>query len=86
MANRGSRNTGGTQFFIVLGDATHLDGKHTVFGRVIEGMEVVDAIARLEIDKFGRYGPPDRPYPVSAGRVDSDRGAAPARRRSLRAG
>jgi cyclophilin family peptidyl-prolyl cis-trans isomerase len=66
MANRGSLNSGGSQFFIVLADATHLDGKHAVFGRVIEGMEVADAIARLEIDKFGRYGPPDRPYPVSA--------------------
>ncbi len=78
MANRGSRNTGGTQFFIVLGDSTHLDGKHTVFGRVIEGMQVADAIAKLEIDKFGRYGPPDRPYPVDA-RVESIRieGAAP---------
>ena len=42
-------------------------------------MEVVDAIAKLEIDKFGRYGPPDRPYPVSAV-VESIRieGAAPA--------
>jgi len=66
MANRGSRNSGGTQFFIVQGDAPHLDGKHTVFGRVVEGMEVVDAITKLEIDKFGRYGPTDRPYPVSA--------------------
>jgi len=66
MANRGSRNSGGTQFFVVQGDSSFLDGKHTVFGRVIEGMEVVDAIANLEIDKFGRYGPPDRPYPVSA--------------------
>jgi peptidyl-prolyl cis-trans isomerase B (cyclophilin B) len=66
MANRGSRNTGGTQFFIVHGDSLHLDGKHTVFGRVVEGMEVVDAITRLEIDKFGRYGPPDRPYPNAA--------------------
>jgi cyclophilin family peptidyl-prolyl cis-trans isomerase len=78
MANRSSRNTGGTQFFIVLADASHLDGKHTVFGRVIEGMEVVDAIAKLEIDKFGRYGPPDRPYPIPAV-VESIRieGAAP---------
>jgi cyclophilin family peptidyl-prolyl cis-trans isomerase len=66
MANRGSRNSGGTQFFVLDGDAPNLDGKHTVFGRVIEGMEVVGAITRLEIDKFGRYGPPDRPYPVSA--------------------
>jgi cyclophilin family peptidyl-prolyl cis-trans isomerase len=66
MANRGSRNSGGTQFFIVQRNAPSLDGKHTVFGRVIEGIEVVDAITRLEIDKYGRYGPPDRPYPVSA--------------------
>jgi len=66
MANRGSRNSGGTQFFILHGDAPHLDGKHTVFGRLVEGIEVVDAITKLEIDKFGRYGPPDRPYPVSA--------------------
>jgi len=80
LANHGSRNSGGTQFFIVQGAAPHLDGKHTVFGRVIEGMEVVDAITKLEIDKFGRYGPPDRPYPVSA-QVESIRieGAAPAR-------
>jgi hypothetical protein len=33
---------------------------------VIEGMDVVDAITALEIDRYGRYGPPDRPYPVSA--------------------
>jgi peptidyl-prolyl cis-trans isomerase B (cyclophilin B) len=66
MANRGSRNSGGTQFFVVETDSHFLDGKHTVFGRVIEGMEVVDRIVKLEIDKFGRYGPPNRPYPVSA--------------------
>ena len=78
MANRGSRNSGGTQFFILQSDAPHLDGKHTVFGRVIEGMQVVDAITKLEIDKFGRYGPPERPYPVPA-LVESIRieGAAP---------
>jgi cyclophilin family peptidyl-prolyl cis-trans isomerase len=79
MANRGSRNSGGTQFFIVLADANYLDGKHAVFGRVIDGIEVADAIAKLEIDKFGRYGPPDRPYPASAV-VESIRieGASPA--------
>ncbi len=79
MANRGSRNSGGSQFFIVDGDVPHLDGKHTVFGRVVEGMEVVDAITKLEIDKFGRYGPQDRPYPIPA-LVESIRieAAAPA--------
>ena len=77
LANRGSRNTGGSQFFIMQDDVPSLDGKHTLFGRVVGGMEVVDAITKLEIDKFGRYGPPDRPYPVSA-LVESVRIEAPA--------
>jgi len=33
---------------------------------VVAGLDVVDAVAALEIDKYGRYGPRDRPYPVSA--------------------
>jgi len=64
MANTGTRNSGGSQFFIVHGDAPHLDGHYAVFGRVVAGMDVVDAIAHVEIDTYGRYGPTDRPYPV----------------------
>jgi cyclophilin family peptidyl-prolyl cis-trans isomerase len=60
MANAGP-NTGGSQFFLLVGDQSHLDGKHTIFGRVVSGMEVVDAIASTERDQYGRHGPPDRP-------------------------
>lgn len=65
MANSG-RNSGGSQFFILHGDAPHLDERHAIFGRVVAGMDVVDAITELELDRFGRWGPRDRPYPVSA--------------------
>jgi len=66
MANQGPHKPGSVQFFVVHGDARHLDGGYTVIGRVAEGMEVVDAITELEIDEFGRYGPRNRPYPVEA--------------------
>lgn len=51
MANRGP-DTNGSQFFIVQADATPwLDGRHTVFGKVTEGLELVDAIAAVERDQ-----------------------------------
>ena len=44
MAHAG-KDTGGSQFFIAHGPQPHLDGVHTVFGKVVRGIEVVDAIA-----------------------------------------
>jgi peptidyl-prolyl cis-trans isomerase B (cyclophilin B) len=61
MANTGRPGSGGSQFFVLVADAPHLDGRHSVFGRVVDGMDVVDRIVAVERDQYGRWGPPDRP-------------------------
>jgi len=54
MANTGQPNTGSSQFFINLVNNNYLDSKHPVFGRVIAGMDVVDAIGKVAIDQNKR--------------------------------
>jgi cyclophilin family peptidyl-prolyl cis-trans isomerase len=50
MAHAG-KNTGGSQFFLTFRPTEHLDGKHTVFGRVIEGLDVLPRIRRTQDDE-----------------------------------
>ena len=53
MANKGP-NTNGSQWFVTLRACPHLDGKHVVFGRVLRGFEIIQAIAAVETDDKDR--------------------------------
>ncbi|EGP84276.1 unnamed protein product [Zymoseptoria tritici ST99CH_1A5] len=53
MANKGPA-TNGSQFFITLAAAPHLDGKNTAFGRVLEGWDVLDKMEEVKVDKKNR--------------------------------
>lgn len=54
MARSGDPDSAGSQFFVCLAAASHLDGQYTVFGQVIDGMDVVDAIGKTKTDRGDR--------------------------------
>ena len=68
MARSMMPNSAGSQFFIMVDDAPYLDGQYAAFGKVTEGMDVVDAIANT------KTGPADRPVAeqkIASIRVDT---------------
>ncbi|MEM6588381.1 MAG: peptidylprolyl isomerase [Pseudomonadota bacterium] len=65
MARGTSPNSANSQFFIVFGDATFLDGQYTVVGRVTAGMDIVDKIKKGHPDSGAITGEPDRMVKVT---------------------
>ena len=54
MARSQSPNSAGSQFFIMHQDAKHLDGQYAAFGKVTSGLDVVDAIAKVQTNRMDR--------------------------------
>jgi peptidyl-prolyl cis-trans isomerase B (cyclophilin B) len=50
MARGDDPDSGSTSFFLMLGPAPHLDGQYAAFGKIIEGMDVLDAFDKLEVN------------------------------------
>lgn len=67
MARAGHPDSAGSQFFIMLGDAPHLDGDYAAFGKVIEGMDVVEEIASV---KTNSNGFPEEPQVIERATIE----------------
>lgn len=72
MAKTGAPNSGGSQFFLTFVPTSYLDGRHTVFGRVVEGMDVAAALKRRDPDSAN----PPAPDMILSAMVLRDRGHA----------
>ena len=68
MARSSSPNSAGSQFFIMHQDAPHLDKQYAGFGKVLTGIEVVDAICKVKTDRNDR---PTEPQVIKSIRVDT---------------
>ena len=66
MAKTAARDTGGSQFFLTFVRTGQLDGKHTVFGRVIDGMDVVNSLQRINPDDRSGLAKPEPDKIISA--------------------
>ncbi len=82
MANTGRPHTGGCQFFITDGTPEHLNGKHTIFGQVVEGQDVVTAISNTPRDESDKPTTPVVIRTLLIRRVGPPPVTAPATKRS----
>ena len=65
MARSAAYNSAGSQFFIMHADAPHLDGQYAAFGKLIEGEDVLDAIAAVDTLSLIHISEPTRPLYIS---------------------
>jgi peptidylprolyl isomerase len=75
LARASDPNSGDSQFFICFAPAPFLDGKYTVFGKVVSGMEFVDAIKKGDANDNGKVTNPDKIVRMEVA-ADADKGQA----------
>ena len=69
MAHSGNKDTGGSQFFLTFRRTPHLDGKHTAFGRVVEGMDILPKLQRRNPELAGQGTPLPAPDKILSATV-----------------
>lgn len=72
MARSSDPNSAGSQFFIMLASAPHLNGQYAAFGAVVEGMDVVDSIKKGDAAKNGTVDDPDKMVKVRVTSVSEE--------------